>query len=161
MSGGAAVATPALVDILLNAMICPHEVIDVSNSISSIFNGWFMAELYYTYPWVHALIWCIVLFFLGGSTAGLCLIIGAKLRLQVLVLLVPFIVVTVWDMLFWNVFLPLFETSRQSVLFSPLTMVIAANSLPNPSWAVITVIGVLSVTGLSIGYWQVIKREFY
>lgn len=161
VSGGFVVAMPALADILLNALVCPYEVMDVSNSISSVFNGWFLAELYYTCPWIHALIWCVVLFFLGGSTAGICMIIGAKIRLQVLVMLFPFAVLTVWDVLFWNVLQPLIEGSQQSVLLSPLPMVIAANSIANPPWAVFTVIGVLIAAGFGIGYWQVTKHELF
>ena len=159
ISGGFAVSFPAIADILLNALICPYEVMDVSHSIASVFNGWFLSELYYTYPWVHALIWCGVLFMLGGTVAGLCFVAGAKIRLHALVVLIPFVALIVWDLFVGNVIMPMIPISYPSLLLSPLQMVIAASGLPNPEWIVLLSIIILGMLGVTIGYLRVVKSE--
>lgn len=159
VSGGIAVFLPAAFDILINAMICPYEVMDVTHSIAPIFNGWFLSKLYYISPWVHALIWCSVLFLLGGSTATLCFCIGAKLKLPILVALIPFVILVLWDMVISNVVMPLIPNSAPVVLLSPLHMVIATSAYPNPAWVVYSSICILGILGFGIGYLQVLRNE--
>lgn len=62
ISGGLAIMLPVLLNLLMNALICPYCVPSVSSSINSIFNGWFLAEIYYTNPWLFALIWCGIIY---------------------------------------------------------------------------------------------------
>ena len=75
ISGGLVVSLTMLVDLLLNALVCPFSVLDVCDSLSGVTNDTFMSMLYYTNPWAHALIWCVVVFFLGGSAAGLSFLV--------------------------------------------------------------------------------------
>lgn len=158
VSGGLAVSLPLLSDVLLNAMICPYETPDVVMSQVSIFNGWFLSGLYYTIPWAHALIWCVVAFFLGGAVAGLCFLVGTRLRLQVLVVLVPFAILMLWDVLYNNVVYAYFWEYLPSVELSPLLLVLACGS-QNPVWLVATVVVTLTAVGFGAGYWQVKRNE--
>ena len=159
VSGGVAVSFPAVADILLNALICPYDVMDVAHSIASIFNGYFLSALYYTNPWVHAIIWCLVLFLLGGATAGVCYLVGSKIRLSMLVLLVPLVLLIGWDMVLNNLIIPIIKHPWSDYLLSPMHMVIVATMRPNPENVVLLSILFMLTLGLGIGYWQVKHNE--
>lgn len=159
VSGGLAVAVPVLADLLVNALICPYEVPDVVLSLISISNGGFLSELYYTVPWAHGLIWCVVVFFLGGAVAGLCFVVGSKLRLRVMVLLVPFVILMVWHVVYYNVVFAYFWEYLPNLRLSPLELISADAGSQNPEWFVLTAIGLLTVAGLGTGYWQVKRHE--
>ena len=159
ITGGLSVSLPIITDLLVSALVCPYAPINVTSSITSIFNGWFLSELYYTNPWLHALIWCCVCFLAGGSVACLCFIVGTKVRLGVLVVLSPFVILVIWDMLFWNLYIPLTPGYFPELLLSPLQLVTAANNLPNPAWSIILLISVMTTLGYLLGYWKVVKNE--
>lgn len=76
VSGGLVVSLTMLMDLLLNALVCPYSVLDVCDSLSAVANDTFMSALFYTNPWLHAITWSIVVFFLGGSVAGLAFFQG-------------------------------------------------------------------------------------
>lgn len=159
LSGGVIVSFPSLLDILLNALVCPYEVMDVSSSIASVFNGWFLSSLYYTCPWLHAVIWCVVLFFLGGSVASLSFLFGTKVQFRTIVLLTPFALLSVWDMLFTNVILTFVGNSDRILQMSPLQMPLAASPYANPGWILITAIILMTTLGITFGYIQVVRNE--
>lgn len=159
VSGGIAVAFPIIVDLLLNALICPMSVIDTCDFLVAIANGWFFSELYYTDPWAHATIWCVVVFFLGGAVAGLSFLVGTKIRLKVLVILVPFAILTIWNVVYNNVIYAYFREYLPTIVLSPLQMIRAASSLQNPEWLIVATISLLSILGLSAGFWQVKHHE--
>lgn len=155
LSGGLAVAIPILFNLLTNALICPYALPNVTNSVSPIRNGCFLSELYYTAPWMHALIWCFVDFVWGGVAACLCLVLGKKSRFQFVVIVFPFVVFYMWDVLY-NFFS---SQLGYYVALSPLELTQAATLNPNPEWAVLLVLFVVGIIGAFAGYWRVVKSE--
>lgn len=155
VSGGLAVAVPLLFDLLANALVSPDAVPDVTLMIQPISNGCFLSGLYYTHPWVFALIWCFVDFLWGGVAACTCFLAGAKIRLQVIVMLVPFMIFVLLDGLNTTVrrFMLLYQTFSPLQLAQPITM------SANPGWVVFSVMGVLFLLTVTVGYWQVVKHE--
>lgn len=90
-SGGLVVSVPVLVDLLLNALICPSETLLFFNPIAMIFSKTFLSKLFFSHPWVWSLIWCAVDFLWGGATAVLCFLGGIHLRFPPIVILFPYI----------------------------------------------------------------------
>lgn len=155
VSGGLAVAVPVLLNLLVNAMICPYVVPQAVVPISLVSDGYFLSELYYTIPWVYALIWCGMEFLIGGAAACVCLVVGAKFRLQVMVVLTPFALFVLLD----GVLYALNSVIKQPVNFSPLKLAAAAGNLQNPEWSVFMLLGIMIMAGILGGYWQVVKHE--
>lgn len=82
VSGGIAIALPVTTDLFASAMVCPACIPRVALPITGFCSGTaFLAKLYYTHPWLHAIIWCIIEFFWGGVAASLCIIVGHKVAL--------------------------------------------------------------------------------
>lgn len=156
VSGGLAVAGTVALDILLNALVCPYYVLSPTDRLSFTSNYSFLPGLFYTYPWLHAAVWCVVLFLLGGATAGLCFVVGAKPRLQVLVILTPFVLLYLWEVAFFRIGPKL---GHLYYLWTPLELVYASISFANPAWVVFSIIAILTGAGLGLGYWQVVKHE--
>lgn len=151
VSGGLAVSIPVLVNLLVNALICPYALPKITSMLSLVSDGYFLSELYYSAPWAYALIWCGLTFVMGGATAGFCFIVGSKLRFAVLTVLVPFVTFSVID--------GILQLDSRLYLFSPMTMVVPSGASPNPEWAVLTVLALVWGIGFIVGYFQVVKHE--
>jgi len=154
VSGGLAVSIPVLFNLLANAMFCPYVVPDILNLVQ-ISDGYFLSELYFTVPWAYALIWCGVEFLLGGAAAGLCCIVGTKLRFQVMTILTPFSILMVLD----GIYTAIRNQTYWNLELSPLQLAAAVPRYANPEWVVLSAFVILSIAGFGIGYWQVVKHE--
>lgn len=159
VSGGLVISLTVLTDLLLNALVCPSSTPDVCIRVSAVSNDTFLSELFYTNPWAHALIWCVVVFFLGGAAAGLVFFVGAKLKLRVLVMLVPFAVLMVWNVVYHNTINAYFWEYLPSLSLSPLELVRVIGGDGNPEWFVTLTIGLLTAAGLGAAAWQVKRHE--
>ena len=155
ISGGLAIFIPVFANLMINALVCPYYVPQALSSMTPIFNGSFMSEVFYTKPWIHAIVWCVIDFFWGGAAACICFVIGTKLRHQVMVILFPFAVLALVD----AVFTTLQKWGAWNLEVSPLKLAVAATMYHNPEWIVFSVIGVLIVISFVAGYWQVVKNE--
>lgn len=155
VSGGLAVSIPLLFDLLVNALISPDAIVDVTLSIMPIRNGFFLSGLYYTQPWLFALYWCLVDFLWGGVAACTSFLVGAKIHLRVIVTLVPFVVFTLLDGA--NTMLRRSYEIYQT--FSPLTLAQPITMSANPGWVIFSVMGALLLITFGVGYWQVVKHE--
>ena len=151
VSGGLAVMLPVLLNLMVDALICPYELPVLG--LVPIFNGNFLSGLYYTSPWVYAICWCAMEFLFGGVVACLCFIIGSMLRFQVMTILVPLVLLTVFD----SVSVRIFQGINLTV--SPIQMVKAANANITPGWVLFTALGIMLCISYTLGYWQVVKRE--
>lgn len=90
VSGGIAIALPVTADLFASAMICPACIPRVTLPITGFCSGTaFLAKLYYTHPWLHAIIWCVIEFFWGGVAASLCIIVGHKVKHRFFVIATP------------------------------------------------------------------------
>lgn len=151
VSGGLAIMLPVLFSLLANALFCPALIPDLG--FSSVFNGYFMSETYYTYPWIYSLCWCVMEFLLGGATAVLCFVVGSMLRYQFMTILTPFAFVIIYEILS----VKLLEGPKY--ITSPLYMIMAAPGNANPAWLLLLAYGIMAGIGFILGYWQVVKRE--
>lgn len=157
ISGGLAIAIPVLVNLLINALVCPYCVPSVVMSLTSITNGYFLSELYYSNPWSFGILWCGVEFLWGGTIAASCLAVGTKFRHQVMVVIFPFVSLLIMDALS-SVLASM--GLMGNIEISPLRLAQAAPDSANPTWIVFSVIGICILVSTIFGYWQVVKREF-
>lgn len=160
ISGGLAVALPVLADLLINALFCPDHRMEAVMQLVGMYSGTFLSALYYTNPWAYSLIWCIVVFLAGGAVAGLCFVIGTKLRLQVLVILTPFAMLMLWDVIYNNVLYNyLWEHFPElNMDLSPLRMVCAVGTRYPELYMAALICGLIAL-GAGVGYWQVKRNE--
>lgn len=156
-SGGLAISLPVLFNLLANALICPYCKPNIVTSLTSVSNGFFLSNLFYSEPWAYSFIWCFVEFIWGGVTACLCLAAGTKLRHQVTVLLAPFASFFLIDATTAIISSILPDIAIE---LSPLRLAQAAPDSANPAWLILLIIGVLFVGTYIFSYWQVVKREF-
>ncbi len=154
-SGGLAIAVPILFNLLINALICPFCIPKVTMSLVMIFDGNFLSEVFYTNPWLHALIWCGVVFLYGGVVACLSFLVGTKPQLQVMVILAPFAFLIVLD----SILSMLREFKTYNIECSPLRLIVAATPYQNPEWVICIVFFTLLLGSLFLGYWQVKRHE--
>ena len=151
ISGGFAVFLPILINLLVDAMICPYALPKLG--IVPVFNGNFLSALYYTNPWVYAICWCMMEFLFGGAAACLCFVVGSMLKFRVMTILVPLVLLTVFDRLS----LSLFPGANLTV--SPLQMVASASPNITPGWVLFTALGIMVGISYAAGYLQVVKHE--
>lgn len=72
VSGGIAIALPVTTDLFASAMVCPACIPRVALPITGFCSGTaFLAKLYYTHPWLHAIIWCVIEFS-GAALRPVC-----------------------------------------------------------------------------------------
>lgn len=155
VSGGLAVALPALLGLLGNAMFVPYA--ELSPSFNILHNRSFLSELFYQSHWLYALVWIGMQFLCGGAAACLCFVVGTKLLYSVMVILTPYALYVALD--------ALTNSLRTSVLqdvplaLSPLRMVYATPGFSNPEWLMLAMLAGLIGTSFILGYWQVVKHE--
>lgn len=157
ISGGLTIAIPVLANLLINAIVCPYCVPNVVMSLTSITNGYFNSEMYYSAPWAFGLIWCGLEFMWGGAVAVLCLVAGTRFRHQVMVVLLPYVTLLIMDAMS-SVLASIGLTGNIEI--SPLRLAQAAPDSANPAWIIYLVIGIFVLVSFLMGYWQVVRREF-
>lgn len=152
IGGGLVTAGVFAFDMLANAMVVPYALISPKSMLSPIDNISPFSELFFTCPWAHAAIWCGINFLYGGMAASLCFLVGTKLRFQVLVTLVPFVLFFLIDFLYH-------PSGGKVVELSPRDLLRPALLTPTSGWVVFSVLGALTALSFGVGYWQVVKHE--
>ena len=155
VSGGLALMTPLLFDLLANALVCTYWVPNVTYYLTLVFDGHFLSTLYYTQPWLYALLWCGMTFLWGGAAACLCLTVGTWPKLRSVVTILPFIVLMAVD----GVIAVLPAYAKGKLELSPMLLVRCAPPHMNPGWLEFLALSVLTLFSLALGYWQVVKHE--
>lgn len=156
VSGGLAVSIPVLINLLINALVCPYCVPNVVTSLTSVSNGYFLSELYYSRPWIFGILWCFVEFLWGGVVSCFCMVVGTRFRHQVMVMLVPFAVLLLIELITSVVG----GTVLSIVEISPLRLAQAAPNSANPEWLVFAIMSMLTAVTYIVGYRQVVLSEF-
>lgn len=151
ISGGLAVMVPVVVNLLVDALICPYALPILG--IVPIFNGNFMSALYYTNPWLYSLCWCGMEFLFGGAAACLCFLVGSMFRFQVITIMTPIVLLTVFDSLCLRFF------TATDIVLSPLQMAIAASPSMTPGWVLFAALMIMTGLSYGTGYWQVVVYE--
>lgn len=155
VGGGLVVAFPLVFDLVVNALIVPVCIPDVTTSITPIFNYSFLSELFYSRPWLYALFVIIIRFLWGGVAASLCWLVTPRVRYQFVPMLFPFVFIAAMDVLH-----ELFcEITMQALGFSPLILAQIAIGAPTPGSLIFGVMGFLLILSLFAGYKRVVKHE--
>ena len=155
VSGGLVLMAPLLFDLLANALVCTYWVPNVTYYLTLVFDGHFLSTLYYTQPWLYALLWCGMTFLWGGAAACLCLTVGTWPKLRSVVTILPFIVLMAVD----GVIAVLPAYAKGKLELSPMLLVRCAPPHMNPGWLEFLALSVLTIFSLALGYWQVVKHE--
>lgn len=93
VSGFAVIAIPLLVNLLLNAMICPAVVASSYSIAVPVSTRDIMFELYRSHPWVYVLIWVVLSGLWGGVMAGTAALLSQFINKVVIVLILPCVLV--------------------------------------------------------------------
>ncbi len=155
VSGGLAVALPVLLNLLLNAVVCPYSVPRITDSVYFTSDGYFLSTVYYTHPWVYGMIWCGMEFLWGGVTACLCFLMGSRSRLLITIIVGPFVFYYLLGLLSEYVI----RFTGVYLMFSPMYLAMAASLNPNPEWLEFLYLGIFFLLSFGVGYWQVKKHE--
>lgn len=155
ISGGLVVSVPVLVDLLLNALICPSESLLFFNPITMIFSKTFLSNLFFTHPWIWSFIWCTVDFIWGGASAVLCFLGGTHLRFPSIVILLPYIVYYILAVA-TNILTQLVETD---LMLDPFYATMAMSFGPVPAWWIFSVTGAFSIISWSVSYFRVMRND--
>lgn len=156
VSGGLVAALPIWLDLILNALICPAEKLQFMNALTTIENRSFLSALFYTHPWIHALVWCAVEMLWGGSVASLSFLLGKKLRFSVFAVLFPFSLLYVLAVV-GDVFKQFTDTNLE---LNPMQLAMQAPMGVNPGWLIFSFIFLFSILSFIYGYWLVVKHDF-
>ncbi len=157
LSGGLVVSFTTLAELLLSALVSPYAMLS-PGGVSGVNSDRFLAGLFYTNPWAHALIWCGVVFFLGGAAAGLAFLVGTRVKLRVLVILSPFAMLYVWHMFYYFV-LNMYFYEYLPLTLSPQDLIQVIGGNGNSELHIALMIGFLTALGLGAGFWQVKGHE--
>lgn len=147
--GGLVVTLPLLADVLVCALISPTYIPDFLQI--DIRNSYFLSQLFFTHPWGYMVAWLPIIFLWGGVTAGLALLAGDRLRNKVFVLLFPFAVYCVCDII-----QSLFSPTLQ---LTPLGMLHATPDHPTSALVIFGFAALIMAITLFFGYRQVKKNE--
>ncbi len=155
VSGGVAMALPVLLDLMLNAMVCPYSIPRITSRVFFVSDGYFLSKLFYTRPWLYGLAWCGMEFLWGGVTACLCFLTGSRSRLLITIVVAPFVLYYLLGFLSNYVI----RLTGVYLMFSPIYLAMAASFNPNPEWLEFLYLGIFFLLSFSVGYWQVKKHE--
>ena len=139
VSGGIAIALPVTTDLFASAMVCPACIPRVALPITGFCSGTaFLAKLYYTHPWLHAIIWCVIelkhRFFVTATPL-------------LLFLLLDFITPMLADAMNWYIEL------------SPLRLCNLASTNPSPTWIVLVELILLTFVSVLAGIYRKYRHE--
>lgn len=155
ISGSLVVVITLLVDLLIIALICPAVQLDINDLLVPILNYSLFGRQFYTNCWIYVLCWLLVEFFWAGSIACMTFWFGAKIRLWVMVVLMPFVIIIGVDYIIM-LFAGIVDASyiiQISQLFQPVS------TYYNPGWLVIIVPVILNAISIACGYIGIIKHE--
>lgn len=160
ITGGLAIAIPVVLNLLILAMFCPYDIVNIM-SLPNVFNFHFLSALYYTKPWVYALIWCGIQFLWGGAAACLCFVAGIRFRLSIITILFPFASLFIIDCLYTMLRGTGLIPQLYNLMLSPMQLAqpIPIAGAANPAWAIFGALGLLIAVSFLTGYRQVVKRE--
>lgn len=159
ITGGLVVSLTLLTGILADAMVVPFWKVRLQ-TVMVVRNGMFLSKLYYTNPWLHILCWTVVTFFIGGCTACVTFFAWTGLRLQVLVMVMPYAIYFVVSTLLAQ--LSDLGVISSGSLLNKLSYVFYMPTIRNPHFTVWMVFGfilVMTAATLVGGYLQVTGNE--
>ena len=151
VTGGICVAWPLLLNLMLEATYLLASAPNVLHGASAISNGFFLSKLYYAHPWIYCFCWCAVVFFEGGAAASLCFLAGKRVKLFVMVILVPYFIYMAITIAF-NL-----TGQFQVMINAPISLVNAAVGMS--PWAML--LEALLFTGIAyaFGYYHIVKQK--
>lgn len=156
VSGGIAIALPVTTDLFASAMVCPACIPRVALPITGFCSGTaFLAKLYYTHPWLHTIIWCVIEFFWGGVAASLCIIVGHKVKHRFFVTATPLLLFLLLDFI-----TPMLaDAMNWYIELSPLRLCNLASTNPSPTWIILAELILLTFVSVLTGIYRKYRHE--
>ena len=151
VTGGICVAWPLLLNLMLEAMFLQASAPNVLHEVSAVSNGHLLSKLYYAHPWIYCLCWCIVVFFEGGAASSLCFVSGSRVKLFVMVVLIPYFI-------YMAITIACNLTGRiEAAKIAPINLINAAVGMS--PWAIL--LEALLFTGIAyaFGYYHIVKQK--
>ncbi len=155
LSGGIAMAFPLLLDLLVNATICPAENLMFANALTTVVNRSFLSGLFFSHPWIHALLWCGVDFLFGGAAAVLTFFLGMRIRTSIVAILFPFAIMYAFSILADT----LKELLGSDLVLNPIQLAMQAPLGINPGWVIFAFIVFPSLASFFHGYKRAVNDD--
>ncbi len=154
-SGGIAMASPLLLDLLINALICPAEPLMFANALTTVTNRSFLSNLFFSHPWIHALLWCGMDYLFGGAAAVLTFFLGTRIRKSIAAILFPFSIMYACS-IFSDTLKELFGTALE---LNPIQLAMQAPLGINPGWLLFVFLTFPTLTSFFCGYRRVVNDD--
>lgn len=158
VSGGVAVAFPVLLNLFVLALICPYDLPHILWQFGPV-NFNFLANLYYTQPWLYAIAWSGITFICGGVAAGMCLLAKLNTHFKVLPMMFPFVILFIIESAYSAIRSTGWFPALYNLVLSPLLLIRPFPGSANPGWAILLTYGCLFLLSFGAGYWKVTKYE--
>lgn len=155
MSGAVVIGVPMLLNLMLNAMVCPLGGVPVV-SMTGVWQGSFFSELFYTQPVVYMILQLLLGMAWGGVCGLMALTYSSFLKNSIMIIIAPEMTMIVLEV-FTTRIRRLFDF--KALELSPLSLMQSVAFNPNPEWLVgIYLLGFTVI--LSAVYWKRgMKRE--
>lgn len=155
VSGAAVIGVPMLLNLMLNAMVCPLGSVHVVSMVG-VWQGSFFSELFYTQPAVYMILQLLLGMAWGGVCALMALMYSSFLKNSIMIIIAPEMTMIVLEVLTTRI-RRLFDF--KSLELSPFSLMQSITFNPNPEWIVgIYLLGFTVI--ISAVYWKRgMKRE--
>lgn len=132
ISGAVVIGVPMLLNLMLNAMVCPLGSVHVV-SMMGVWQGSFFSKLFYTQPIVYMVLQLLLGMAWGGICALMALMYSGFLKNSIMIIIAPEMTMIVLEVLMMRI-RRLFDI--KALELSPLSLMQSVTFNSNPEWLV-------------------------
>lgn len=148
--GAVVIAIPLLLNLMLDALICPLGRVNVLSLTTGVMQRWFLYQLFYTHPILYMLSGILLGAMWGGVCSVIALAFGTIIKNKIVIRLSAFLLLEVLSVgwLYIHRMFPITDYELQ-----PMHMMRTVALNPNPEWIIIPYLMIL--TGIAaVIYWK-------
>lgn len=146
ISGFIVVFIPLGANLILNSLVCPNCVPNVTFMATPIWQGDMLSELFYTKPWLYSTATLLITSIWGSCCAIISFCSSFLIKKKAIAILFSFVLFVTID--YTIITIP--TLISMPVMLSPLQLIHAATLKPNPFVLIIFIIGVIILTTSTI-----------